>query len=367
MPRPKSAPRKRTKKSNKGLTTKEKSQVATIAKKATLSVAEKKFMNPLPAYSISPDYVNRSSRVSVLGFANTLNKVGTGITLQYGSEANPNYDPNDPSSPEDIGVDMRELKMLRPYQDSGINLTTDNYTIEGREIMPSSASCKWRLSRNIGQAINQLTSPATYSGINVIPSSLAVNLPVICRMIRVNPKLTQTDQVCDPEQDLFLSPQTNNVTGVFKSDFDDLELLTYNINKRRYNVIEDKFFRIQNGLTIQYTKSVAALSNISNGSGSVSGDHAYFQPIISNTNANCEKVLSTRHMLSQKKGGKIFYNEPVGTTATENATAGQRKEYILWHFMYAGAESFLDSENAQPKSPQDLRLSAVPCVKFSDV
>lgn len=364
MPRPKSAPRKRTKKSNKGLTTKEKSQVATIAKKATLSVAEKKFMNPLPAYSISPDYVNRSSRVSVLGFANTLNKVGTGTTLQYGSEANPNYDPNDPLSPEDIGVNMRELKMLRPYQDTGTNLTTDNYTIEGREIMPSSASCKWRLSRDIGQAITQLSANATHDGINLIPSSLAVNLPVICRMIRVNPKLTQTDQVCDPETDLFVSPQTNNITGVFKSDFDDLELLTYNINKRRYNVIEDKFFRIQNGLTIQYTKSTRGYDN---GSSSPTNQYSFFQPIVSNTNANCEKVMTTRHMLSQKKGGKIFYNEPVGTTATENATAGQRKEYILWHFMYAGAESFLDSENAQPKSPQDLRLSAVPCVKFSDV
>ena len=133
MPRTKYAPRKRTKKSNKGLTTKEKSQVATIAKKATLSVAEKKFMAPQAAYQIEPNYVNRTSRISVLAFANTVNKVGTGITLQYGSQANPDYNPNDPLSPEDIGVDMRELKMLRPYQNSGINLTTDNYTIEVRE------------------------------------------------------------------------------------------------------------------------------------------------------------------------------------------------------------------------------------------
>lgn len=346
--RPRSAPKNRK---SKGLTTKEKSQVATIAKKATLSVAEKKFMNPQPVFNHPPYYVNNASRVSVLGFSNTVNKVGTGTTLYYGTEEIGN-NPNTP-------VEMKELLMLRPYQDSGINLQTDNYTIEGREVMPSSASCKWRMSRNIGVAITQLTASGTDDGINVIPSRLATNLPIICRMIRVNPKLTQTDQVCNPENDLFVSPYTNSVTGVKKSDFDDLELLTYNINKRRYNVLEDKFFRIQNGLTIQYTKSVRGVN-----SGS---PNSYFQPIISNTNANCEKVMTSRHQLSSKKGGKIFYNEPVGTTATVNATSGNRKEYILFHWIYAGAESFLDDENAQPKAPLDLRLSAVPSVKFSDV
>ena len=65
MPRPKKS---QTARKSKGLTTKEKSQVANIAKKATLSVAEKKFMNPTPAYGVAPHYVNRFSKVSVRGF-----------------------------------------------------------------------------------------------------------------------------------------------------------------------------------------------------------------------------------------------------------------------------------------------------------
>ena len=312
-------------------------------------------MNPTPAYGVAPHYVNRFSKVSVRGFCNTVNKVGTGITLNYGSHPNP----LDPAV--DIGVPMNELTMLKPYQDTGLNLTTDNYTIEGREIMPSSASCKWRLCRNISSQIIQLTAEHPEEPQLAIPATLATNLPVICRMIRVVPKLTQTDQVCDPEVDLFMSPFTANSTGVFKSDFDDLEMLTYPVNKRRYNVLEDKFFRIQNGLTITYQKSTRGASD------TPGLDDAFFQPQISNTNANCEKVLTTRHQLSSKKGGKIFYNEPVGNSDTVNATTGNRKEYILWHYIYAGAESYLNDANTTVKCPRDLLMSAVPSVKFSDV
>lgn len=338
-----------------GLNRKEKAEVKKIAFNTTQGQAEKKFMNPLPMFNTPPHYVNNASRISVLAFSNTVNKVGD-TTLFYGSEEVGGI-PNTP-------VEMKELKMLRPYQDTGLDLTTDNYTLEGRKCMPSSAMCKWRLSRNIGVAITQLSADSTHSGINVIPSRLATNLPIICRMIRVNPKLTQTDQVCDPETDLFVSPYTNSVTGVKKSDFDDLELLTYSINKRRYNVVQDKFFRIQNGLTIQYTKSTRGYDN---GSAGPTNQYSFFQPIISNTNANCEKVLTTRHILTAKKHGQVFYNEPEGNAAVENASSGQKKEYILYHWIYAGAESFLDDENAEPKAPLDLRMSVVPCVKFTDI
>lgn len=345
----------------RGLNSKEKKEVVKLAKKATLSVAEKKFMNPVGMVAEDPHYINRFGRISVRAAVTTTNKIGTGITLNYGMIP----DPNDPN--QDIGVAMDELKMLRPYQDTGLGISTDTYAIEGREIMPSVAQCKWRLSRNISSQIAQLTADAPEDPQLAIPATLATNLPVLCRMIRVTPKMSQTATVCDPEQDLFSSPQTNNHIGIANAAFDDLELMTFPINRRRYTVLEDKKFKLQNGLTVGYQASRRFVST-GGGTGAGSAD-AFFQPVITNTNANCERVVTTRHQLSNKKGGKIFYDAatPTLTVDVNNATTGMRKEFTLWHFMYMGAESYLNDANATIRSPLDLKISAVPLVKFSDV
>jgi hypothetical protein len=89
------------------------------------------------------------------------------------------------------------------------------------------------------------------------------------------------------------------------------------------------------------------------------------QPFITNTNANCEKVLNTSHRVTQTKGKPVFYDVPDGS-ALQTATAGARREYILFHYIYAGAETYLDNEGVTDKSPLDLKLSAIPMVKFTD-
>jgi len=340
----------------RGLTAKEKSEVRTIAKKTINVVAEKKFMNTLPSYNVVPNVAKAGgSRISVLGFVNTINAVGTGlnqIELNYGIE--------DQTASPVVGVPMRELKMLRPF--TGLTGTdqTDNYAITGRECMPVSASCKWRLSRDIGKLTTGLEAANWNSNLGV-PNGLQHNLPILVRMIRVEPKLTQLNQLCDPEQDLFLSPY-NNATGCAVSSFDELELMTYPVNKRRYNVIADKTFKIQNGLTVSYQR--ATWEDVPAGA----SQGSMLQPFITNTNANCEKVLTTGHILTAKKGKPVFYDIPDNRTPTvETATAGQKKEYILYHMMYMGAETYLDNEAVVDKSPTDLKISAIPIVKFTDV
>lgn len=338
----------------RGLTAKEKSEVRTIAKKTINVVAEKKFMNTLPAYNVIPNVSKGGgSRISVLGFVNTLNAVGTGlnqVALNYGIE--------DQSVSPPIGVPMRELKMLRPFTGSTGSAQLDNYAIEGRECMPVSASCKWRLSRDIGKIPTALEGANWNTNLGV-PSGLQHNLPILVRMIRVEPKLTQLNQLCDPEQDLFISPY-NNAIGVAVSAFDELELMTYPINKRRYNVIADKTFKIQNGLTISYQRAIQPDPVVSSG--------VMLQPFISNTNGNCEKVMTTGHILTEKKGKPVFYNIPdIRTPAVETSTTGQKKEYILYHMMYMGAETYLDNEGVVDKAPTDIKFSAVPTVKFTDV
>lgn len=333
-----------------GLNRKEKAEVKALAKSTITAQVEKKYMNTLSAYNVNPLISKPASRVSVLAFANTTNIVGQGLgglALNYG------IDGPDPIAD---AVEMRELKMLRPFTSTTGNQQTDNYAIEGRECKPVSASCKWRLSRDIGKIPSGLETTNWNSQLG-IPNGLQHNLPIICRMIRVSPKLVQTNVICDPENDLFVGTFNSHI-GVASSAFDDLELLTYRVNKRRYEVHEDKFFRIQNGLTIQYQRSTFRDENTNFSAGML-------QPFISNTNANCEKVLTTRHRLTSKKNSSIFYDIPDGS-ALQTATTGAKKEYILFHWIYAGAETYLDNEGVTDKAPLDLKLSAIPMTKFTD-
>ena len=239
----------KTKKSQP-LNKKQKREVKVIAKSAITDTIEKKYMNTNPSYNVTPLLSKPNSRVSVLAFCNTTNVVGDGLsaqTLKYGIDG---------PDPVADAVEMRELKMLRPFTSTTGNQQTDNYAIEGRQCMPVSASCKWRVSRDIGKLTSGLDTPDWYDNLGA-PNGLQHNLPIICRMVRVTPKLVQTNVICDPQTDLFVDA-FNNKIGVQISAFDDLELLTYRINKRRYDVIEDKFFRIQNGLTVSYQRSLYA-------------------------------------------------------------------------------------------------------------
>jgi hypothetical protein len=339
----------RTKKPT-GLNKKEKREVKALAKSAVTSMIEKKYMNTQASFNVTPLISKPTSRVSVLAFSNTVNTVGQGldaIVLNYGIDG---------SDPIADAVPMRELKMLRPFTSTSGSAQTDNYAIEGRKCMPVSASCKWRLSRDIGKILSGIQTTAWNENLGA-PNGLQHNLPIICRMVRVTPRLLQTNVTCNPEEDLFVN-EYNNATGVQTNSFDDLELLTYRINKRRYEVIEDKFFRIQNGLTVSYQRAIKVSNN-------ANPSVAMLQPFITNTNANCEKIVNTSHRVTQTKGKPVFYDIPDGS-ALQSATTGAKREYILFHYMYAGAETYLDNEGVVDKAPLDIKLSAIPMVKFTD-
>lgn len=93
---------------------------------------------------------------------------------------------------------------------------------------------------------------------------------------------------------------------------------------------------------------------------------AVLQPVISNTNANCEKVYTSSHQLTRVKGGSVFYDTPEVSTL-EAPSSGHKREFIFHHFIYMGAESYLELENTAPKAPLDLLVSVTPTSKFIDV
>lgn len=344
---------KRTKMSKKsGLTKTEKSQVKKIAAATVGKIAEDKYMNSqsVTGEPLHAAYLGGLSRIGVLGYSTTLSNTPGGVQLSYG------YAPNNAEVP------MKELKMLRPFVEQTGNAQTDNYVIDGRECRPRSAICKWRYSRDISEMLQAVGGLPGYSSPgNDPPLTLAQNLPIIFRVIRIIPKQGQSNVLCDPKEDAFLD-RYGTAIGINNGLFDDMEMLTYRLNRRRYNVVEDKFFKLQNGLTVQWQRSILSHG----GSGANSATRAMLQPIITNCNSNCEKVMTTSHRLTDKKNGSVFYDNSTSATVA-SPSSGHQREFVLIHGIYAGAETYINNEVVANDFPKDVKISAAPVVKFIDV
>lgn len=345
---PKKFTRKRPKSS--GLTKTEKSQVKKIAAAQVATIAEDKYMNSqsVTGEPLHAAYLGGLSRIGVLGYSTTLSNTPDGLQLSYG------YAPNNAEIP------MKELKMLRPFVEQTGNAQTDNYVIDGRECRPRSAICKWRFSRDISEMLANVAAVgnSTYNAQQPNPPlNLAQNLPIIFRVIRLIPKQGQSNVLCDPKEDAFID-RYGTAIGINSGLFDDMEMLTYRLNRRRYNVVEDKFFKLQNGLTVQWQRSIYGVD-----SGTT---RAVLQPMITNCNSNCEKVMTTSHRLTDKKNGSVFYDNSTSPTVA-SPSSGHQREFVLIHGIYAGAETYINNEVVDSDFPKDVKISAAPVVKFIDV
>lgn len=337
-------PRK-TKRSTKpkGLTKTEKSQVKKIAKSAVSSVAEAKYMNSqqVTGENLHAGYLGGLSRIGVIGYSTTLSNTPDGFQLSYGYAAN------------NAKIPMKELKMLRPFVEQTGNAQTDNYVIDGRECRPRSAICKWRYSRDISQMLEGVFKSGYLTQETSPPLNLAQNLPIMFRVLRLIPKQGQSNVLCDPENDAFLD-RYGTAIGINSGLFDDMELLTYRLNRRRYTVVEDKYFKLQNGLTVQWQRVAAPTGQTG------------LQPMISNTNSNCEKVITTSHRLTNKKNGSVFYDNSTSASVA-SPSSGHQREFILIHGIYSGAETYIDGNVVDSDFPNDVKISVAPVVKFIDV
>lgn len=338
----------------RGLTTKEKTQVKKIAKASITEVAEKKYMNSEQFTAINPVVASASNNtISCLGFSTTNNESPDGSVLTYGT------------------LPMREQLCLRPFNvqraDDAPDPDTSNYII-GKECKPVSCHSKFRIVRlaasldsitdagNVGGAdppVNPVTGPGQY------PSGLAEACPIVCRMIRVVVKnLAGTSTEYNPTADLFQNTRGDAV-GVDSDNFDQKECLAFKVNTRRYTVLNDSTFTIQNPLTVNYTWAARTAS----------GEHnqGWWIPQVSNGSANCEKYINMNHMLTQKKHGSVYYPEPI-TSAYDNATVGQRREFTMFHFFYKGADNLVGSGSGQLRGPVgDIQIDLVNTTKFIDV
>lgn len=311
--------------------------IAKIATNAVKKIAEKKYLdsnNELK--SLNPTRPTGNDYISTIAFSTTTNESDDGTPLVYG------------------GAQIKEMLCLNPFKSNNASSDLAMFAPLGKKITPVSCKTRWRINREYARID---PTHNTVGGVPDFPASLAENCPVVCRLIRVTPKLQSgTDTVISPADDLMMDTY-GRATGVDDDNFDQAEMLFYRVNTRRYTVIEDKQFVLRNPLTLQYQMSSA------NVSGTFS--EGVYTPIVTNTNGNCEKYINTFDQLTARKGGSVFYTDPT-LTATQNATTGHKRSYYFYHFAYQAADS-LQGGSTGLKGPIDIVMDAVNVTKFIDV
>lgn len=312
------------------------SNVKAIARKEAEAVikvkAEKKYMDSNNAlHGLSPTRPTGNDYLSCLAFSTTTNEDPQGTPMVYG------------------GQQVKEMLCLKPFQSNDPDSDLQLFTPIGKRLQPVSCKSRWRINRNFARIDPDLGGvPAEF------PVSLAENCPVICRMIRVQPRIEAgTETEVSPADDLFQDTYGRAI-GVDDTNFTEAEMLAYRVNKRKYKVLEDKNFILRPPLTLQY--QVATFGN----------NDIKYTPFVSNTNGNCEKYMTTYDQLTSKKNSSIFYTDP-SITSTNTATTGHKRSYYFFHFAYQGADQITGDGADRAKGPIDIVVDLVNVTKFIDI
>ena len=315
-------------------------KVAKIAKGAVKDVAVKKFFYTQQVETTPSAALNAESNyVSAIGFSTTNNQAssfGQGPTLPM-------------SFPS--GSQIEELHMLTPYTE----LAPDDlkrFTPTGKSVQPVSAKCRFNIQRDFSR-LEAGFDPANQT----FSDTLIENLWTDIRMIQVCPKIASgtSGTNLDPRLDLFVD-NYGNFCGIDTTNdptISNNEMFTYGVNKRRYEVIADKKYVMGNPLSVDWTRDDA-------------GAGTRYQPHVRNVNKNCELNITTYHRLSQRKHGKIYYNEATDTQPTN----GHRREYVFFLFKYRGGDKLIQAiglDEVNKITPSEVIVKAIPQSKFIDV
>jgi hypothetical protein len=295
---------------------------------------------------------NPSARkFSCVGFSTSKNGNSVGGEIQYPA-----------------GHGIEELEMLRPFHTSASPSNLRKYAIDGREINPIQAQTKYVITRDISEMKATLTVPVTGQNDNrlppftqVMPGKVALGCPVVCRMIEVIPSLSSgINKDVRPADDLFLDTYGTSM-GVDTVGIDNYDILTCKVNKRRYKVKKDIKFQIQNPFNVNWVPVHQADPPGSSGGGNTI--ITAYQPQLANNSRFAQKFITSNYQLSQRKGGKIFYDDP---NIDENATAGHQRTYTFFHFVYVGGDDVTGSDY-EVHAPLDIRIDTHSISKFSDM
>lgn len=303
-----------------GLNKTEKKQTKQIVESAIKKEHTLKYFNSDDTFTaLGPNTSTVGSalkQVSVLGYSSTTAKDNQGVTQKYGSQ------------------NIFPLLLAKPFAGIDDDAVSTTNAPNGNTLMPKIARAAFSIER--------VRYSVPYDATVAQDELAARSLPITCRVIKVGFK-TQvgTAEVLNPNTDLFLDYRTGIQCGIDSSSFDRLQCRYGKINTKKYTKLSDTMFTInQNNIIMPHYQGGQLNSSL-------------FQ-----TRAGSAiKHMVVPFQLSQRKNGKLYYDDVGSATEPDTFTSGGQRQLLLIHTWYENGHDLLGAEG-QPTAPttEDLQI-----------
>ena len=310
------------KKPRGGLNKIEKKQTKNIVENAIKKEHTLKYFNSDKTFTaLAPNVSTVGSalkQVSVLGYSSTTAKNNQAITQKYGSQ------------------DIFPFFLAKPFEGVADDHVSETNKPNGSTVIPKIARVAFSIER---------VRYAVPTDADASPDALAArSLPITVRVIKVGFKTpTGTAEVLDPNTDLFLHYRTGIEMGIDSSDFDRLQCRYAKINSKKYTKLSDTMFTINQN-------NIITPSN-ANPSSSSPTSQFYTRA------GSAIKHMVVPFQLSQRKNGKLYYDDLGTAVEPDTFTSGGQRQLLLIHSWYENGHDLLGG-TGQPLAPtsEDLQI-----------
>lgn len=301
-----------------GLNKTEKKQTKKIVESAIKKEHVLKYFNSTStggSAAIAPQIttVGNNKEVSVVAFSSTTEFDNAGAAINFGPQE---YVP---------------LHLSRPFKENDADESLNAQALNGQYILPKTARTTFSMER--------VRFEVPYDG-NAPPSPVAArSLPIYYRIIKVGIKAQQGNAiVINPNHDIMVDSH-GQPYGPDSDDFNRLNMRMSPINTKKYTKIMDMTGTLNqnNIITPQYQAGLPA-----------NQDNTSFY---NQKNGQSVKHFTVPFQLSQRKNGKLFYDQPQQAgTGPATFTSGGKRELILCFFTFENGHSLL-GEEGQLRAP----------------
>lgn len=323
----------------KGLNKTEKKQTKQIVKNALKAEHALKYFNSddtstaaAPAISTQPGSLNQ---VSVLAYSSTTALNDSGVQQRYGQQ------------------NVIPLDLAKPFRQDETNTVLAENAPNGNTVAPKIAKASFSIER----VFNSFPIiPGGAAPINPPPDS-ANNLPITFRIVKIEFKTAVgTQELLDPNTDLWLDYRTGVPTGIDQPDFDRLQCRYGKINTKKYTKLMDTMFTInQNNIITPQFHSAGGVSFA-------------LPPAFYSKSGAAMKHMTVPFQLSQRKNGRLYFQDPNGPTVLDTFTSGGKRQLLLIHSWFDNGHLLLGGLD-QPTAPtsDDIQIKHVCQSAFVDV
>nr|QNG40961.1 capsid protein [Pygoscelis antarcticus]QNG41049.1 capsid protein [Pygoscelis antarcticus]QNG41051.1 capsid protein [Pygoscelis antarcticus] len=302
----------------KGLNKVEKVQTKSMIKSAIKAEHVLKYFDSnstggSPAIAPQITSVGNNKEVSVVAFSSTTEFDNVGAAVKFGPQ------------------DYVPLNLAKPFKENNADESLNAQALNGQYIIPKRATTTFSMER-----VRYAISNSANSAVDV---QMAHSLPIYYRIIKVGIKAQQGNAiVIDPNLDIMLD-SNGQPYGPNSDDFNRLNMRMSPINTKKYTKLMD-----MTG-TIAQNNIITPLYNENAGVGEEWTD------IVSQKSGASLKHFTIPFMLSARKGGKLFYDQPQQAgTGPSTFTSGGKRELLLCFFTYENGHELLGGIG-QPKAP----------------